>query len=460
MRTLARVIPLLLTLALTGCTLTVHEREADPAEISLPVPAIAPDAWPARIPVVSGLKRDSIISSGARPRGLILRIDGPLQSLRQREESSRQVTQEFEADGALLIQRLRAEARFPYSVTSESAGAYLYTTTPPSEASEITTPRSRRATFFMKFISAELEPTPPDAVMLPTREDSRPTPRPSSTLRIQRTWLAFYDPATDWKQANPNTPARGMAVLVPGMFGSPRGVVDDIVQSLRDQGWCVVRMLAHPSRFTERANFAIDPDYIEGSAKSIGTVLQDRAAEVAYAAHAATAFVLEQRPEFKSLPRVAIGLSGGAMVLPTMVAYQPNAYAGAVLIAGGGNFLRVAMESNYADWIDALRFQWTVPNPTSEQLDQLDRAYLASAPLDSLFTAAQLRNKPVLVIHAKSDRAVPAHLGEELWQRLGRPERWTFDAGHEWLFLSLPFHIERLTSWIDAYMPRPATPTP
>jgi fermentation-respiration switch protein FrsA (DUF1100 family) len=56
---------------------------------------------------------------------------------------------------------------------------------------------------------------------------------------------------------------------------------------------------------------------------------------------------------------------------------------------------------------------------------------------------------PMLLIHGTRDLAVPAHLGDLLWERLGRPERWSEEAGHEEIFMRLPQQIERLVGWIE-----------
>ena len=96
-------------------------------------------------------------------------------------------------------------------------------------------------------------------------------------------------------------------------------------------------------------------------------------------------------------------MSGGAMVLPTVIARNPNAYSAAVLIAGGADYLQVAMESNYATWIDALRFRQ--PGGDCLSTDCSTRLYAAHrqcAALDSFYTAGSLRGKPTLMLHAKA----------------------------------------------------------
>jgi alpha-beta hydrolase superfamily lysophospholipase len=157
---------------------------------------------------------------------------------------------------------------------------------------------------------------------------------------------------------------------------------------------------------------------------------------------------MSQRPSLADRPRVIMGLSAGAMVLPTVVARQPAAFDAAILIAGGADYMSIALRSSYAGWVDALRFVWLGAAPTEQQRREAIALYRSASPLDPLRTAPVLRTMPTLMIHARSDTAVPADLGDELWELAGRPERWSFAGGHEWLFIFLPGHTERMISWL------------
>ena len=56
---------------------------------------------------------------------------------------------------------------------------------------------------------------------------------------------------------------------------------------------------------------------------------------------------------------------------------------------------------------------------------------------------------PVLLIHAREDREVPADTGDLLYERLGRPERWEYDGGHSWVFLILPRLKGEIARWLE-----------
>ncbi len=289
---------------------------------------------------------------------------------------------------------------------------------------------------------------------------------------LERTTFVLYEPKraeagnTEANDAEATeaagAAARGLVVLLPGMFGTPEPVIDSMVGQLRERGWHVLRMLTHSSRFTERAGFTLAPDGdIEGVAAQVAAVLGDRAAECAFAVEKACEFFASARPTLPVDRRVAFGMSGGGMVLPTVVAREPDVYKAAVFVGAGCDFAAIAMDSNYAEWIDAVRVSWT-GDPADADRARFTEAYLAAATLDSYHTALVMRDIPALMLHGISDRAVPAATGDLLWQRLGEPERWTVPAGHEVLFMAyLPTRAAEVLDWMEqATVPASSAPRP
>lgn len=270
-------------------------------------------------------------------------------------------------------------------------------------------------------------------------------------LEIQRTWFSVFEPAA-------TVQTRGSVLLMPGLFGTPEPILNLLTAELRNEGWVVVRMMAQPSRFTEQMHWSIDLDNMDQNTPEIGMMsiireTTDRAAECAFAARAAMRHVTSEYRELAELPRIAIGMSGGAMTLPTVVAIEPEKYTAAIMIAGGADFFTMNIESNYQQMINAVRFTWKPGHPDKQQIRDLSRVYLSQAPLDSYHTSLLLRGKPMLMIHGNFDLAVPAHLGDLLWDRLGRPERWAEDAGHEEVFMRLPQKVRPMITWLNLHLP-------
>lgn len=267
--------------------------------------------------------------------------------------------------------------------------------------------------------------------------------------QIQRTWFTVQDSTAEPVEGEVVVGVVGVVIVLPGMFGTPVGVIDQLVTAMREDGWVVIIMLAHPTRFTERVQFQIDlGGDLDAQAQVVADELTGRAVECAFAVEAAFDRLLERRPELFDLPRVAVGMSGGAMVLPTVVALEPEEYDGAVFIAGGVDFWRINLDSNYADWIGAVDVEWSPAAPTPEQRRVFDQAYLRHAPLDSFHTASLLADMPTLMIHGTLDRAVPAELGDELWNKLGNPERIEVEAGHELVFWTLETQHEKILAYL------------
>lgn len=258
---------------------------------------------------------------------------------------------------------------------------------------------------------------------------------------LERTWFALYDPKKG--------PARGIAVLMPGLFGTPEAVFDQVVRHLQSRRWVVVRMMAQPSGYTGRLDVDINPDDPTPVARQIAATFDERAAECAYAVEAALAWAAEKRPEVQGLQRVILGGSGGAMSLPPVVARLPDTFDAAVLIAGGADYATIAATSNYEEWVDSVHLRWQGQRGTEEQIRAFGGAYLNESRLDAYHTAVALGAMPVLVYQASRDKAVPALQQELLWERLGRPERRVFTMGHETLFVSLPLRMGGIMDWID-----------
>lgn len=420
--------------------------DADPA--NWVAPADAPflplsDAWPARLqpPAAPG------------ERGVVRLFEGPIQAWFKRHTVYAPLAR-GDADGADLAAWLgrESDADDPAAPTLEGRNSMVFGFEPTLGADAVTLKPADRPTLGLVFISAE---APHDADRVAGVAPGRPV--------LQRTAFAVYEPQTR-APGKPPAPIpqkhwRGTALLLPGMFGTPELVIDEFTRRLRGDGWWVVRMLSQPSRFTERVEFAIDgsADPVPAAAQ-IADRLSARAAECAYAAHAAMARLEDIRPELAQMPRVAVGNSGGAMTLPTVVALEPDRYAAAILVGGAADYWLISLRSNYRQLIGAIRVDWIGAQPTLEQHRAFDLAYLNAAPLDPYHAAAVLRGKPVLMLHAALDRAVPAALGDLLWRRLGEPRRTIVNYGHEFLFMLLGQYYEDMLTFLADAAAAPAAP--
>ncbi len=294
------------------------------------------------------------------------------------------------------------------------------------------------------------EPSAKQLRMAPTRVLEFVSARDAGggRAKLERTWLSYYDPIGE-------APAKGLVLVMPGIFGEPRLVIDRLVLMLRERSWAVLRMNAQSSRFTENATFPIDADRPEDSARAIAGEMTQRVAECAFAVQGAANWCERERPVLKELPRHAVGMSGGAMTLPSVLAREPGRYSNAVLIAGGADWLALTDLSVYKPLIRAVDFAWSRA-PGAGDRTRASEAYLRQCPLDSYHTARALQGKRMLIVHGSFDLAVPAASGDLLWERLGKPQRWTLDAGHEQVFVWVNRSLRAIVGWIGGEDARPA----
>ncbi len=388
-------------------------------------------AWPARAVGESAgevaRELDGVIVGIEPPEGMrILGFDAQRQWGVSAPQSGAQ------NDAATLLGDFRKYA----SLSLERSGSMLveFNLAGPDSKSK----RQDRASAYFKFVSAQ---------------DATPAGRPRKVYELQRTWFAFYDAAK-----TPENIERPVVVIIPGMFGTPEPVVNGLVNRLRLRGWPVLRMIVHPSRFTENRTIQVDAENFGPGINLVADVLCDRAAECAYATRAALRHVEQMRPELAGRGVVAIGFSGGAMAMPAVVALEPARYKGVVLVGGGCDWFLINERSNYASWIDALNVEFK-GDLSAEQKQAIDAAYLERATLDGYHTAAVLRQIPTLIVQGSVDRAVPSDLGDLLWERAGRPDRWLEAQTHEALFLTLPARYDAMIDWLSGKTQAPPADT-
>ena len=256
---------------------------------------------------------------------------------------------------------------------------------------------------------------------------------------IQRTWFTYDQPDA--------VEPIGLAVLMPGVFATPRDVSDRAERGLLMRGWAVLRMLSPPSRMTEHTKYTIAPTRNRDVVVQIAMDFDNRIAEAAYAVRAAANHVFESNHALGERPRIIIGMSGTAIALPTVVAFEPEAYDAAVLIGGGVNSFEIAQRSSYRDMIDAVHI---MEMPTKyDSIESLSQRYIRHSKLDPFHTAAAMAGIPALLLHGSKDTAVPADTGDQLWELLGKPERWAMPVGHELLFGAVPFRLPAILDWLE-----------
>ncbi|MBX3375658.1 MAG: hypothetical protein KF678_01490 [Phycisphaeraceae bacterium] len=188
-------------------------------------------------------------------------------------------------------------------------------------------------------------------------------------------------------------------------------------------------------------------EQVEAAAAQLAARIDEVLADHARAARAVLELTRRALPGVDGLPLVVMGFSAGALSAPTIAA-AVGADA-VVLIGGASNAVGVALESKLTQ--GGIRVSCGGKPPTKEVVGALSEAYLRYSRYDAYHTAPLLEGVPVLVVDAGWDTWVPSRFGEQLYQRLGRPERLHMRlGGHGMLFYFLPGQAK----WIEQWMMR------
>lgn len=428
-----RILPIILCvnlLALASCrsvqpaspSVAAPREPAATTETTESAPATASKTWPERW----GGNDDT--------RGVVVDLEHPVAALGvahlSRNHQLRISELEYTDADALAA---AVGAQRPPKFRAEGPGSYVFA---PRRVDNEDLDLSEEPALAFRYVSAQLVKSAPQGAG-----------DPEDHVELERTWFTYNPPIKDDADTK-------LLVLLPGMFGTPEPIVDATQRYFRMKGWSVLRMLAPPSRFTAYTRYVIpeNPVALSLTGAAIAQDYDNRTAEAAYAVDAALDHVTEHDAALAGASVCILGMSGGAMATPTVHALDPDRFKSAVLIAGGGNFLEISARSNYSKWIDAIELDADgsedgVQPLSGEQLASLSTEYLEYTKLDALKTAATLRGKPVLMLHASSDKAVPASSGDALHAALGEPERWTYPMGHELIFAALPTQIPKIETW-------------
>ncbi len=288
--------------------------------------------------------------------------------------------------------------------------------------------------------------------------------RPMRSLRFL-SWChepqidALSDDASQWTLYSGGTLAMPSHQAVRGIVLSTGGgtMYDWTVrQALIESGWANLHVGEcaavdkQPERFF---NLFGESEPIDSTASRIAEAVDHYIADVAYTAEAFLSYARTHEPSLRDLPVVLIGFSRGAFAVPAIAARLEDMVAAAVFITGGADVLDIALRSSMTEQT-ALRVRIQEESGRERRLNARERALLIEAyreatHLDPYHTAGALHGIPTLMIHGMFDRIVPASTGHVLYERLARPEKWSYPLGHGGVFYMLPGAAKRLIGWLD-----------
>lgn len=255
-------------------------------------------------------------------------------------------------------------------------------------------------------------------------------------------------------------PSKGLVIFCPGMAGWDYQV--PVVEALRARGWSVLTYIqltakgdsdASPEERRSARELTSrelkDAGLIHQCAEAAVPVVSDFIADFAYGYEAALSYLEKDDPELRQGPTVLVACSVGAILAPTLSARLGERISAAVLIGGGANLCEILATTPAIQGYAILRLDSGYVCLTPALAKRVRGEYLQQAALDPYSTAPLLASRPVLVLQAANDGIIDSEYGDLLWERLGRPERWTGNYGHLLLFYFLEDHAARIADWVE-----------
>lgn len=307
----------------------------------------------------------------------------------------------------------------------------------------------------MQFVSVPRGPGPTGEALTQFREEQpdryrrfvqrrlglRPGPSDTWSLSSRGTRMRLYEPSGAYS----GKVSRGLIIHLSSLAGLEFEL--PIVRELTDRGWAVLVLNASTARRDEPPVFVNPKGDLGPAGGRLATMIDNRVAEIAYAAEAGVEFLNEHAPKVQTNTIVVVGYSAGALTAPAVAELLHDRVGAVVLVGGGANLLDISQRSSLTN--GGIELIWKDDGKTPEATKQLNDAYLSRTKLDPYVLAPRLCGKPVLMLHGVFDDIVPSDTGDLLRQRLGRCDCFTFTLGHRGVFLFLPNQSRRIANWID-----------
>lgn len=222
------------------------------------------------------------------------------------------------------------------------------------------------------------------------------------------------------------------------------------------EGWAIIQSGSdgEPVNAPNERRFVVDADHpVSDVALELARRVDGQIAEDVYAAEAFIAYARGQVPALQSTPLIVIGLSRGSFSVPALVLRLDDRVAAAIMVGAGANVPAIALKSAYGRYALELAGPEVGGKPTplsTKTRSALLNAYLGESQLDPYNTSTALNDVPTLMIQGMFDQIVPASTGKVFYERLGKPERWSYPLGHGGVFWMLKNDRRAIIRWIDA----------
>lgn len=231
-----------------------------------------------------------------------------------------------------------------------------------------------------------------------------------------------------------------------------------IINNFRKLGWNTVVALPPDSLY--RTKFPAISSYAGTLQKATDLVAEDMDQHYlsqAYSTEAALDYLAKNRPSWLTKKRVLMGTSAGTFAMPIEVLRNPD-WDALVFVSGGTNLLSL-YEAGAAGafkgtlkWIRDARRRPPIHVTrifSDDEYHEIHKKAAAQTKYHSGNIAPYIQHYPILMIAGTTDKIVPKEQALNLYQALGKPERWTAPVGHLLIAVKLVLEIDRIDQWID-----------
>ncbi len=144
------------------------------------------------------------------------------------------------------------------------------------------------------------------------------------------------------------------------------------------------------------------------------------------------------------------GVSMGAITGSTVTALEGSRIQASVLVLGGGSLAEILMTADDKE-IRAFREGWTNKSHVDEA-DLRRELHEVLDPVDPMEVAPLIRPASTLMIQGRFDRVVRPHLGAQLWEAAGQPERILIPTGHYSSVLLIRTIRKKALNWFETWL--------
>jgi hypothetical protein len=160
------------------------------------------------------------------------------------------------------------------------------------------------------------------------------------------------------------------------------------------------------------------------------------------------------RPEINDEQIAAIGISFGGFISAIAMGVDERIKAGAFIVTGG-NGTKIGWERRASDFSEAeyhniqssyMQYLAEIVEKGFENVTPPRESFLT----DPMTFGHLLRQRPMLMINARWDEAIPKEATLDFWKEAGKPTIAWFPAAHATIWLWYPFIRQKITDFLKS----------